>query len=151
MTDARSDDYARARDAFASLPLDEKLGFLLDASLLTVARGVETVGERLSDEFSDLASNLRGEVRKAADAMESFADEAADSVRAAADRAEAFADDLADKTRAAADDLADAADDSIEPTDERASDEIETMLDNLFGPDDEDAPKSDARDELPPL
>ncbi|MBE2185937.1 MAG: hypothetical protein IAE99_04100 [Rhodothermales bacterium] len=147
MTDTRSADYTRARDAFAALPLDEKLGFLFDASMLTVARSIESVGECLSDEFSELATNLRGEVRKAADAMESFADEAAGSVRDAATRAEAFADDLAAKTRAAAastarsesdSDEANSSDDSIEPTEERASDEVEKMLDDLFGPEDDE-------------
>lgn len=145
MTDAHTADYARAREAFAALAFEEKLGFLLDASMLTVARSVETVGERLSEELGDLATNLRGEVRKAAEAMDDFADRAADSMRTAADEARAAADGFADDVRAAsadlADDLADevddAADGGIEPTTERASDDVERMLDDLFGPDDD--------------
>lgn len=152
MSDAHTADYARAREAFATLPLEEKLGFLFDASMLTVARTVESVGACVSSEMSDFADNLRGEARKAVDAMGAFADEAAEKTRAAAAQAEAFADDLAEKARAAADEAAqhvrDAADhladEGIEPTDEPASEEVEKMLDDLFGPDDD---ADDATDE----
>jgi hypothetical protein len=51
---ARSTEYERVRQAFEDLGVEDKAVFLLEATVTTIARTVETAGRLLADEIDRL-------------------------------------------------------------------------------------------------
>ena len=59
--DAHSKQYHQAREAFDDLKIEDRAVFLLEATVSTVARGVEEAGRILADELDRLFSSFRKE------------------------------------------------------------------------------------------
>ena len=59
--DAHSKQYRQAREAFDDLKIEDRAVFLLEATVSTVARGIEDAGRALANELDRMFSTFRQE------------------------------------------------------------------------------------------
>ena len=75
--ESRKTEYREARSAFDRLHVEDRAVFLVEATLSTVARGIEQVGQVLADELDTLFHERPWEKEEPSTASEQDASEAA--------------------------------------------------------------------------
>ncbi len=64
--ESHSEEYERARSAFDDLKLEDRAVFLIEATVSTIARGVDKVGRVLADELDRLFRTRPGAAEEGA-------------------------------------------------------------------------------------
>ncbi len=81
----RKEKYERVRSDFDALSSEEKVVFLLEASVTTVARGIDALGRAISDEINDAFNKRSRRKRRDEDAAPGETSESNDGHATAAD------------------------------------------------------------------